>query len=211
MGKAFCLPFSHRTRESARSFGSEWADSISVEKAIECSWVISTFGVENYFRLTGNCIMKLSDCFCENSWARFATDVNGFGLVGLSQSKWKGSENHSNEEMRSHSSPQEMTVTSTTGLPWWVLVAVRFTHQWRTRTAQFVSHCAAWTARLTSLNKVKVRDVIDWAEVCLPEVLCCHHIPLPTPTSARDRACPLFSDCDRWLWRWPPYWLLRPR
>lgn len=44
----------------------------------------------------------------------------------------------------------------------------------------------------------------------LPEELWCHHIPLP-PTSARERAWPLFSDCDRWLCRWLPYWLLRPR
>lgn len=98
-------------------------------------------------------------------------------------------------------SPQEMSVTSSTSLPRRVLVTVRFAHQWCTRAAQFVSHCTAWTARLTSLKNTERNEIIGAHESRggqqLPEELCCHHIPLPMAASARDKACPRFSDCDR--------------
>lgn len=40
--------------------------------------------------------------------------------------------------------------------------------------------------------KCKLPTVLD----NIPDVPCCHHV---FPTSARERTCPRFSDCDLWL------------
>lgn len=102
-------------------------------------------------------------------------------------------------------SPQEMSVTSSTSLPRRVLVTVRFAHQWCTRAAQFVSHCTAWTARLTSLkkyqNETKLLERTSRAEVSNylrnSAVTTFHsqwprqHGTMPVPDSATVTA-----DCD---------------
>lgn len=59
-----------------------------------------------------------------------------------------------------------MSVTSSTSLPRRVLVTVRFAHQRCTRAAQFVSHCTAWTARLTSLKNAERNKIIGAHESC---------------------------------------------
>lgn len=111
--------------------------------------------------------------------------------------------------------PQEMAITSTRCLPWRILVTISFAHKRRTGTAQFISHCTACATRLPSYiifneNKHNLIDLCStvlqlgdyWLHRsgALPEVPGCHHIP---PTSARESACPRFSDWDRWLCLWP--------